>query len=334
MSKTTTVNYKNKFGLALVNLGLMAGFAGLGIKTFIPADNSQSNHMSAFGGINLSQDASQAPTNSNLSISSLIKPELVAPANSESTKLSDFLDPDLTDKALKGFNGGAVIIDDTGKIVGKGFEPFKLLEPASTVKVVTTTEFLRKHKPDKVLSSFNGKKVIKIVKSILSVSDNVLAEDVAKDVGFDLIQTNFRNYTKLPKLTLGNGSGCPGTSSGNDTHLCQGKSLTGRANRVSAYAIALASLELDKIITGYNLNLGQALTPSLENEFGSNMKAGTVHYKTGTLPSTGIKSLTGKVVTKSGKAYYFAFINEGLDLNYAENWHHAVIEYIFTGKLK
>jgi hypothetical protein len=341
VSKATTS--KNPALLALNGLLVMA-IAGLSYQTFNP-EIDQSN-LANFGGISTNEGdmqpisigfansitVQQSPTDS-VPIDST--PATVVETSKSQTIATNIA---LVNKSLKGFNGGAAILNAKGELVGEGADPFKLFEPASALKVATVMYWLQMRNPQDVVPTFGNRKAIDVAKQTLQISNNSDAERMGQEIRLVEYESQFRALTGNNSLVVGNASGCPRTTYGinpsdsSDPHYCDGQNKTGKQNQMSAFDIAKSTFALDQHLASKSLKLSDAMTPSYENEFSGSSPAGSVIFKTGTIGV--IKSLTGKVVDKYGVVYYFAFLNEGTDHSFAKSWHKAEIDFIYNGRLK
>ena len=241
----------------------------------------------------------------------VLKPFLPSVPSQPNT--DDSADKSIIQKAMAGAYGGMLIVDQDGnKIADIGSKT--MLEPASTSKLITALAYLTYFPSYTKLSNFNNKTSLNVLKYMLKVSDNELADRLANQVGLDNVQRIAREASGNPKVTVANGSGCPRGLVGGG---CDQQGYR-PATKVTAQDMVNIVQALDTLLiaqgSSFEELLGSVKTPgtSANKRFGedfANFKNVRLYAKTGTINSS--LSFAGIMYDQYGKRMTFAFMNLG-----------------------
>jgi D-alanyl-D-alanine carboxypeptidase len=215
--------------------------------------------------------------------------------------------------SINNLTGSSLVVDEQNNILGSK-NPSQMMEPASTMKLITALAVLTKYPANSKLPGFKNKTTLQVLRYMMDTSDNGLADRLANLVGLDYVQSIARQATGNKLLTVANGSGCPRGTYGGD---CQNQ-----GSRKASYASAYDMINIVKALEA-TLAQQEASFASLvggvksygssgSKRFGSDFKKypdAQVFGKTGTLNST--MSFVGMMYDRSGKKIYFAYINKG-----------------------
>ena len=210
-------------------------------------------------------------------------------------------------------NGSTLFVDEDNKVVASKNANYAM-EPASTSKLITALAFLKYYPANTKLPQFRNKTSFQVVKYMLDVSDNGLADRLANMVGLNNVQSLARQVTGNEKINIANGSGCPRGLYGEDCEM--------QSNRPTTYTTAYDMIAIVKSLetllvqqgTSFEALVGNVLTSGTSGhrrfyEDFVNSKTARVYGKTGTIRSS--LSFVGIMYNQSGKKIYFAMLNTG-----------------------
>jgi D-alanyl-D-alanine carboxypeptidase len=214
---------------------------------------------------------------------------------------------------VNNLSGSTLVIDEQNNIIASK-NPSQMMEPASTMKLVTALAVLNKYPANTRLPGFGNKSTMQVLRYMMDHSDNTLADRLANMIGLDTVQAIARQASGNKLLTVANGSGCPRALTGGD---CQNQGY-----RKPSYASAYDMINIVKSLEAWTLQQGSSFAnlvggvqsygssgyKSFNEDFKYNRDA-QVFGKTGTLNST--MSFVGIMYDRSGNKIYFAYINKG-----------------------
>jgi hypothetical protein len=265
-----------------VNIGLGVTFAFLMLRTFLPAQNPfqsiEDNVVATFSHLR---------------------------GTTVTFDWKTLADPDKIQNAMKGIPGSFVVSDESGNIIAstRGDD---MMSIASVAKAFTTVSMLEKN-PDKYFEAKNFERL----KDAFEVSDNLYFDNKADEIGgIKYIQDLMRKITGNNRVTIANGSGCPGLSKGSAEHGCSDRSVSAtEPTKMSANDAIKVLFYLEKQLNARGKSFDD-LAPQKNgsNRYGSGFNR-PVFAKTGTINE--LYSLMGIVKGPNGEKVAFAAFTPG-----------------------
>ena len=231
-------------------------------------------------------------------------------------------DPAKIQKAMKGIPGSFVVADSEGAIIASK-NGDELMSIASVAKVFTTVAMLEKN-PDKYFQDSNFENL----KEAFEVSDNLYFDNKMDEVGGrQYIQNLMRKITGDDRVTIANGSGCPGLTKGSETHGCSARSYGASSpTKMSAFGAVKVQFYLEKLLASHGKKYSD-LAPQKNGSrrYGSGFN-NPVFAKTGTINE--LYSLMGSVDGPNGEKVKFAAFTPG-DASNRSMVHIRVLNSVF-----
>ncbi len=254
------------------------------------------------------------------------KPSVALPINKSTTDItanplvrttnSDYLKK-LNDLAYQLPGSLYLETEDKKPLVTK--DPKTLREPASILKLITATEYLQKVKPSAYVDKYKMS-ALDLSKYLMITSDNLIAEYMGNTVGINHLQKVARTVTNNKSIIITNGSGCNEGTVGNHPHDCGPGPTLLEPVMISAYDMVqlmpYIESKLKEVGTTFEELTGYigSQSSSLNSRYGqyfTDLPNIQLSGKIGGLSAKPMRSLTGFLITQSGKKVYYTLITPG-----------------------